>query len=97
MHTMMTRSVLALTIRVKMAKNLGKTLGENISSSLKMENSCNFCPNQPNLMIFVAKIINSYMLIRFMRTTMLLVQILMVKMMKNHEKCLGESISGSLD
>ena len=48
-------------------------------------------------MIFVAKTINSYMLIRFMMTRMLLVKISMVKMMKNHEKCLSESISGSLD
>ena len=48
-------------------------------------------------MIFVAKIINSYMLIRFMMTRMLLGKISMVKMMKNHEKFLGESISGSLD
>ena len=48
-------------------------------------------------MIFVAKIINSYMLIHFMMTRMLLVKISMVKMMKNHEKCLGETISGSLD
>ena len=35
--------------------------------------------------------------IHFVMTRMLLVKISMVKMMKNHEKCLGESISGSLD
>ena len=48
-------------------------------------------------MILVAKMINSYMLIRFLMTKMLLVKISRVKMMKNHEKCLGETISGSLD
>ena len=68
MHTMMTRSVLALTIRVKMAKKTWKTLGENISSSLEMENGCNFCPNWPNLMIFLAKLVKPYVLIRFMMT-----------------------------
>ena len=41
-------------------------------------------------MIFWAKIINLYMLIRFMMTRMLLVKISMVKMMKNHEKYQGE-------
>ena len=77
MHTMMTRSVLALTIRLKMAKKLWKTLGENISSSLEMKNGCNFWPNQTYLMIFVAKLVKICVLIRFMmtRTSYIFIQI----------------------
>ena len=45
-----------------------KTLGENFSISLDMKIGHNFCPNWPNFVIFVAKRVKIYVLIRFMMT-----------------------------